>query len=150
MASFRQLDVDKLDPDSVVNNFPEVEASGISLSDAESLVSSARSALQSGNTFSALQTLLEAPPYGSDDATKDVATNGVVQVLASARSGDIASLVGKLSSAERNVLMKFLYRAMGTKQGQANGGLLLQWHERIVQASGEAPIIKHLTDRRTI
>lgn len=149
-TDFRKIDIDRLDPDSVVNSVPEVTPSGVTLSDAQQTQLTVKQSLQSGNTESALRAALANPPYGSDESTKDTRLAAVLQVLVSTRSSEIDTLVKGLSSQDRVVLVKYLYKAMSTSQGQANGATLLTWMEKTFAIAGQGAVIRHITDRRTV
>lgn len=149
-SDFRKIDIDRLDPDYVVNHIPEVIPSGVTLADAQSVHSTVKQSLQSGNSKSALNAALSKPPYGSDDETKDAMLNAVLQVLVSTPSADIDDLLKSLPAQERVVLVKYLYKAMSTPQGQSNGASLLTWMEKTFDIAGQGAVIRHITDRRTV
>lgn len=148
--SFRQLDVDQYDPNSPVNVTIDIEPSGITLNDVEKTKTQIKSALQSGDTTRALCLALANPPYGSDDETKSAALMNVLSILTVTRAASIPQIVNDLDATERNVLVKYLYKAMSVPQGQSNSSILLTWLEYTLKETGHASIIKYITDRRTV
>lgn len=150
MSSFRQIDVDRLDPDSVVNQVPEVAPSGVELGDVQALESQVKQLLQSGKGAEALAAALARPPYGSSDQVKDAQLKVVLSVLTTVRASEIAPIVEGLDTTARVVLVKYLYKAMGVPTGQANGSVLLSWLERAVEYGGQVAVVRHITDRRSV
>lgn len=75
-----------------------------------------------------------------------------MDILVVIRSSDITPTVEQLSSEEQNVLVKYLYKGMGSQLGQShgNGGILLSWFEKTVEISGQGPIIRYMSDRRVV
>lgn len=147
--SFRSVDIDRLDPDSVVNYVPEVEPSGVTLNDVQQIAAEVRSAVQSGDATRAVKVAVSRPPYGSDETTKEAALAAVLQALVSVRVSDVNGVLKALDTTEKTVLTKYLFKAMSVPEGQKNGAILLQWADRTF-AQGQGPIIRHITDRRTI
>lgn len=68
------------------------------------------------------------------------------------RSSDITQIVEQLDGEEQNVLVKYLYKGMGSPLGQShgNGGILLTWFEKTVDITGQGPIIRYMSDRRVV
>lgn len=149
-VSFRQVDIDRFDPDSPVNNVPVVEDVGVTLEDVRSAGQSIKSSLSSGNGPAALKIALENPPYGASEAIKDAALGNVVLVLSSLRVSEIDAAINTLNSTEKTVLVKYLFKASGSSQGKLHGSALLSWMERAFASAGQGAIIKHMTDRRTV
>lgn len=148
--SFRQIDVDRLDPDSVVNQVPQIAPSGVTLADVQSCEAQVKQLLQSGKGGEALAAALANPPYGSANDVKDAQLKVVLSVLTTVRTSEIQSIVQKLDPTSRVVLVKYLYKAMGVPAGQANGSVLLNWLERAVEYGGQVAVVRHVTDRRTV
>jgi actin related protein 2/3 complex subunit 5 len=88
-------------------------------------------------------------PSGSN---KNIHLKTVVDILLVIRSSDITPAVEQLSSEEQNVLIKYLYKGMGSTLGQShgNGGILLTWFEKTVDITGQGPIIRYMSDRRVV
>lgn len=76
----------------------------------------------------------------------------MLEVLATIRSNQITSTVEGLSADQRDTLIKYIYKGMGSPLGQAhgNGGILLTWFEKTVEVTGQGSIIRYMSDRRTV
>lgn len=76
----------------------------------------------------------------------------VLEVLATIRSSAITSTVQALSPEQRDTLIKYIYKGMGSPlgQGHGNGGILLTWFEKTVEVTGQGSIIRYMSDRRTV
>lgn len=149
-ASFRKIDIDRVNPDSPVNQLPEIVESGVTLDDIQALNREVKAQLSSGDGAAALQTSLALPPYGSDKATKDAALATVLQVLSTVRVSEIDGAVQSLSPADQTVLVKYLFKASGSSKGKQHGAAILNWMERTFAIAGQGAIMKHMTDRRTV
>lgn len=149
-VSFRQVDIDRLDPDSPVNFHPEVIESGVTVQDVHGVAQEVKSALGSGNGAKALKLAVQNPPYGSDEAAKDAALDTILQVLSSMRISEIDAAVKGLDTTEQTVLVKYLYKASSSPKGKANGSILLNWMDRTFAIAGQGALSKYLTDRRTV
>jgi len=106
----------------------------------------------SGNTLDALKVSLSSPPYGLDpslESSKALATRSVMDVITATKSTDIAKTIQQLTLEEQDVLIKYIYR--GFKYPElSNCGLLLTWHDKLVEAAGIGAVVRVLTDRRTL
>lgn len=60
-ASFRKIDIDRVNPDSPVNQLPEIVESGVTLDDIQALNREVKAQLSSGDGAAALQTSLALP-----------------------------------------------------------------------------------------
>lgn len=149
-VSFRQVDIDRLDPDSPVNFHPEVIESGVTLQDIQGISHEVKAALGGGNGSKALKIAVKTPPYGSDEAVKDAALEVVLQVLSSMRISEIDAAVKNLNSTEQTVLVKYLYKASSSPKGKQNGAILLNWMDRTFAIAGQGALSKYITDRRTV
>lgn len=149
-SSFRKVDIDRLDPDSAVNQLPETVESGLTAQDVQSITREVKSQLAGGHSSEALQTILENPPYGSDEAAKEAALDAVLQVLATVRVSEIDDTVNALTPGQQVVLVKYLFKASGSSKGKAHGTALLSWMERTFAIAGQGAIMKYMTDRRTV
>lgn len=76
----------------------------------------------------------------------------VLDVLTTIRSNSITETVQNLSSDLRDVLIKYIYKGMGSTVGQThgNGGILLAWFEKTVAITSEGAIVRYMADRRTV
>ncbi|KAJ3350812.1 hypothetical protein GGF32_004633 [Allomyces javanicus] len=91
-------------------------------------------------------------PYGTDPAlapAKEQSTKAVADVLTTARVPDAAQYLPALSPADRDLLLKYVYKAMAQPQ-LYNCGALLAWHEKITEVSGVGSIVRVMSDRRVI
>ncbi|CAN6647608.1 actin-related protein 2/3 complex subunit 5 [Trichomonascus vanleenenianus] len=153
MSDFRKIDVDALIPDNILTKedlIPDLPP--VSEQDISSRAQLVRQTLQKGDFAGALQVALDNPPYGGTDSLKEVHLKTVVDILTSVKSNDITGVVQSLSAEQQNVLVKYLYKAMGSPIGQAhgNGGIMLSWFERTTAVTGQGPIVRFLSDRRTV
>lgn len=50
------------------------------------------------------------------------------------------------------MLIKYLYKAMGSPQGQSQGvgAILLAWYEKTVDITGQGAVVRYMSDRRTV
>lgn len=155
MADWRRIDIDAYEPDKfltkeeLVPDLPETLYSQI-----QSVSQQSRTYLSSGKFSEALGLVLDNPPYVSDEKTKATHSETVFEVLCSIRNNhqvsELKGFVEKLSLEQQDVLVKYLYKTMGTSYGAKQGGLLLNWFEKVVEVSGEGPIVRYLADRRTV
>ncbi|GBG23786.1 Actin-related protein 2/3 complex subunit 5 [Hondaea fermentalgiana] len=100
----------------------------------------------------AIGAALQDPPLGSkDEAAKDINTATVLKAISSPPDQDVEKIVQSLfasgSSELCDNLMKYIYK------GLADGsycGVLLKWHAHTVNIAGYGPIIRAMTDRKTV
>lgn len=73
-------------------------------------------------------------------------------MLTAIRSNSITPAVESLSSELRDVLIKYIYKGMGSTLGQThgNGGVLLTWFEKTVDITSQGAIVRYMSDRRTV
>ena len=70
-----------------------------------------------------------------------------MKALTAVNDGDMKDIVESLSTDECDNLMKYLYRALG----QADScGSMLKWHAQVVTHAGLGPIVRSLSDRKTV
>ncbi|SCU95820.1 LAME_0F13630g1_1 [Lachancea meyersii CBS 8951] len=153
MEDWRRIDIDAFDPDSGRLNAEDLTPPNlkvVSASEIEPRISQLRSAATSGDFASALQLVTNDPPYGADETTKTRYFEAVLSVLTQVRQAEIANLVKQLSLKQVDVLIKYLYKGMSVPEGQKQGGILLSWFEKVTQNSGVAPVVRYLSDRRTV
>ncbi|KAI9172867.1 arp2/3 complex subunit [Blastocladiella emersonii ATCC 22665] len=157
--SHRKLDVDSLglddeDFDELASATAGVDAAAIQ-ADAEARAADVAGLLARGDLAGALRRGLDGvQPYGAPSHAelahaKDLSTKTVANVLASARSTDIAALVAGLSPADHDLLLKYVFRGMASP-ADYNCTSLLAWHEKLVEVAGVGSIVRVLADRRVI
>lgn len=148
-VNFRQVNIDRYDPNSPVNTFPEVEAVTEPFP-VDALRQAVRPLLASGKNADALASVLEAPPYYHDTETKLAVADIVLEVLCAFRVSEIEDAIKQLDKQQRTVLTKYLYKLSGLPQGKNNGTILLNWMGKTFAIAGEGTIIRHITDRRLV
>ncbi|KAF2235402.1 Arp2/3 complex 16 kDa subunit ARPC5 [Viridothelium virens] len=181
--NYRTIDIDALDPDSAANFdlsslAPDVVP--VLTADVQTLAGQVRQLLRGGDTEGALRGALENVPYGADQQGKEVHLATVTEILQSIRQSDMSPMLQRIYQSEGgsellDVLMKYLYKGMSSKQPsssknlspqptgfsqiQARGGgegggqamsVLLSWHEKLVEIAGPGSIVRVMTDRRTV
>ncbi|SCU80001.1 LAFA_0B06942g1_1 [Lachancea sp. 'fantastica'] len=153
MEDWRRIDIDAFDPDSgrlVPEDLTPPNLKPVNAGEIESKISQLRSAATSGDFSTALQLVTNDPPYSADETTKSRYFEAVLSALTQVRQAEIANLVKQLSPAQTDVLIKYLYKGMSVPEGQKQGGILLSWFEKVTQDTGVAPVVRYLSDRRTV
>ncbi|CAH2352252.1 actin-related protein 2/3 complex subunit 5 [[Candida] railenensis] len=155
MSDWRSIDIYALEPENfltkqdLIPDLPPVSHDVI-----VGISQQCRQALSSGQFIVALTTALDTPPYVADEATKSLHAETVFEVLCSIRNNhsvnDLSKFVTQLDSTQQDTLVKYLYKSMGTGYGTKQGGLLLSWFEKTVEITGLGPIVRYMTDRRTV
>lgn len=155
MDNWRRIDIDALEADTHLSKedlIPDLPP--VSHEEIVSLSKQCRSALSLGQFLQALTTALDTPPYVADEKTKSLHTETVFEVLCSIKNNhntnDLSQFVKQLDSNQQDTLVKYLYKNMGTSYGAKQGGLLLNWFEKTVEITGLGPIVRFMTDRRTV
>jgi actin related protein 2/3 complex subunit 5 len=74
----------------------------------------------------------------------------VIDIFSATKQTEIPNIVKGLSIEQQNVLVKYIYKGMDSKKGQHQGGILLAWYEKTVDVTGMGPVVRYLTDRRTV
>ncbi|KAJ3027022.1 UNVERIFIED_CONTAM: hypothetical protein HDU68_004640 [Siphonaria sp. JEL0065] len=98
----------------------------------------------------AVSKALEDPSVGRDpQAAKDKNLQVVMEALAAPRTTDIPVVVKQLPPFQLDILMKFIYRGMGSPE-LYNPSVLLAWHEKVTEVTGLGSIVRVLTDRQTV
>ncbi|KAI9339083.1 actin-related protein 2/3 complex subunit 5 [Obelidium mucronatum] len=109
-----------------------------------------RALIARGGFAEALSKALEDPAVGRDpQGAKDKNLQVVMEALAAPRSTDIPVVVKQLPAYQLDVLMKFIYRGMGSPE-LYNPSVLLAWHEKVTEVTGLGSIVRVLTDRQTV
>lgn len=153
MEDWRRIDIDAYDPEGgrlTAEDLIPPYTSQVTLQTLQPKISQLRSAATSGDFATALQNATTDPPYSADEPTKMQYFQTVLEVLTQVRQAEIANIVKQLSSEQQYVLVKYLYKGMSLPEGQKQGGILLSWFEKISQISGVNPIVRYLSDRRTV
>ncbi|KAJ1916333.1 arp2/3 complex subunit [Tieghemiomyces parasiticus] len=150
--SHRNIDIDALNDDRYIDEFEhlttqtpeEVEAQ------VQSKASAVRTALGRGNIEEALLIALGNPPYGQRfESAQQQNGQVVMDVLNSVKVTDIASMVSALDPDSLDVLTKYIYHGLA-HPASYNCGVLLNWHEKVVENAGLGAIVRVLTDNKTI
>ncbi|KAJ2125162.1 arp2/3 complex subunit [Coemansia sp. RSA 2131] len=109
-----------------------------------------RAAITRGNSLEALEKALLEPPYGRGmEAAQSANAQLVSEILMATRAQDIGSVVGGLSDDDRDVLLKYIYHGLA-HPAEFNCGVLLSWHERVVESGGLGSVVRVMADRRTV
>jgi len=95
---------------------------------------------------------LSNPPVGSkDQAVKDMNTATVLKAISSPPESDAEKIVQDLHATGDtrlcDNLMKYIYR--GLQEGRYCS-VLLKWHALVVATAGLGPIVRAMTDRKTV
>ncbi|ODV81256.1 ARP2/3 complex 16 kDa subunit (p16-Arc) [Suhomyces tanzawaensis NRRL Y-17324] len=152
MEDWRRIDIDQFDgdhltPQELIPELPETSHDEI-----VALSKQIRSALTSGQFSEALALALDSPPYNASDATKSLHSDTVFETLCSIKNNrsDLSGIIKQLSPSQQDNLVKYLYRNMATPAGAKQGGLLLNWFEKTVEITGLGPVVRYMSDRRTV
>ncbi|KAI9484454.1 arp2/3 complex [Zychaea mexicana] len=153
--NWRTIDIDQYDEDAYTEDeiLAEFE-SGISPQEADASAQTrstdVRNFLTKGDLNNALLRALEDPPYGRQLAqAKLTSTQTLLEVLNLFRADDIASVISSLSIDQKDLLMKYLYAGLA-KPELYNSGVLLTWHEKLVDVVGTGCIVRVMSDKRTV
>eukprot|EP00161_Ancyromonas_sigmoides_P001676 TRINITY_DN11436_c0_g1_i1.p2 TRINITY_DN11436_c0_g1~~TRINITY_DN11436_c0_g1_i1.p2 ORF type:complete len:162 (+),score=68.05 TRINITY_DN11436_c0_g1_i1:57-488(+) len=105
--------------------------------------------LASSNIAGALARSLEDPPCDakSDDTPKNLSAEAVARVLAQVKEPEIKKYLGGLDAAQRDLLMKYVYRALRLN---LNAGHMFKWHAEIVAVAGVGCIVRAMADRKSV
>ncbi|KAJ2355961.1 arp2/3 complex subunit [Coemansia erecta] len=152
--AYRKIAIDHLDAEHQQMTEQMQYLSTKSHSEVTSLVDQksalVRACLTKGNTVEALERALAEPPYGRGLEAAQAANAQVIsEILMATRAQDIGSVVGSLSDDDRDVLLKYIYHGLA-HPAEFNCGVLLSWHERVVEGGGLGSIVRVMSDRRTV
>ncbi|KAK1924265.1 actin-related protein 2/3 complex subunit 5 [Papiliotrema laurentii] len=154
--AFRKIDIDAYDEDVLLPTDlydPDPRGPDGVTRDANQKAGEARSLISRGDIAGALNVILTDCPYGEgvDDA-KNTTTNAVLTILNSTRAAEIPTILKSLGGEQQDRLMAYLYKGMASLGygSDANGSVLLTWHEKLVEAAGVGCIVRVMTDRRTV
>ncbi|KAJ1944391.1 actin-related protein ARPC5 [Linderina pennispora] len=150
----RKLDIDALDASNQEltqqMQYLSTKTTSELVSSVDQKAAAVRAAITRGNSAEALERALAEPPYGHGmEAAQAANAQLVSEVLTATRAQDIASVVGSLSDDAKDVLLKYIYHGLA-KPAEFNCGVLLSWHERVVEAGGLGSIVRVMTDRKTV
>lgn len=152
---WRRIDIDVYDKETHLSKedlIPDLPAT--SHEQIVSLSKQVRSTLSSGQFLEALTLALDNAPYIADEATKSLHTETVFEVLCSIKNNhnlsDLSGFIKGLDTSQQDTLIKYLYKNMSTSYGAKQGGLLLSWFEKTVEITGLGPIVRFMSDRRTV
>ena len=99
----------------------------------------------------AILAALKDPPIGTKaQEVKDANAAVVYRALGAAKEADYDAIVKAAIAANpdnADVLMKYVYRGLAETQ---NCAAMLKWHAAVVQNAGLGPIVRAMTDRKTL
>ncbi|CAH6720693.1 actin-related protein 2/3 complex subunit 5 [[Candida] jaroonii] len=154
MEDWRRIDIDALEADNFLTKeelVPSID-SNLSLQDISNIINECRNYLTKGKFLESLQLGLDNPPYLFDQSVKDQYNELMFEVLCSIKNNnnDVSPIIKNLSTKQQDVLIKYLYKIMNTSYGSKQGGLMLVWFEKTIEITGLGPIIRFMSDRRTV
>ena len=134
---WRRIDIDALEPENHLTKeeLLPTDIPPTSIDQIQSVASQIRSSLSSGQFQLALILGLDNVPYIADEQTKELHAKTIFEVLCSIRNNnninDLTGFVKGLNKEQQDVLIKYLYKSMSSGYGQKQGGLLLNWFEKL-------------------
>ncbi|ODV97796.1 hypothetical protein PACTADRAFT_47649 [Pachysolen tannophilus NRRL Y-2460] len=151
MEDWRRIDIDVYYPESRISE-EELKpyAKPVSLEEIQIKAQQIRSLLSKGSFIDALAYAIDEPPFGGDAQTKELHLKSVVDILTAVKQSEISSIVKQLTIDQQDILVKYLYKAMGSKIGQQQGGIILSWFDKTVEITGNGPIVRYISDRNTV
>lgn len=95
---------------------------------------------------------IKDPPIGSKNAeAKDTNYKTVVRAMNAVKENDIRGVVEQVhktqGEAGTDILMKYVCRALADAE---SSGTMLKYHSCIVEVAGVGPILRTMTDRKTV
>lgn len=155
MEDWRRIDIDALEPENHLSKedlIPDLPPT--SSQDISAISKQVRQSLSQGQFLQALTLVLDNAPYVAEEQTKTLHAETVFEVLISIKNNhnpnELSNFIKQLDSNQQDVLVKYLYKNMNTSYGAKQGGLLLSWFEKTVEITGLGPIVRFMTDRRTV
>ncbi|GMG39275.1 unnamed protein product [Ambrosiozyma monospora] len=142
---WRRIDVDAYDPDQQYQPDP-IDVPVYTLQALEPKLQQIRGLLSRGSALDSLRLAIDSPPYADEPSVKKQYLLGVLEVLNNIKQTEINGVIKQLSLDEIDVLIKFVYSLMALKEGQKSGGVLLGWFDKTIEAVGEGPIVRYLSD----
>ncbi|KAJ2083066.1 arp2/3 complex subunit [Coemansia sp. RSA 988] len=151
--AYRKLAIDNLDVENQMTEqlqFMSTKSNEEVASMVDQKAAAVRAAITRGNSIEALEKALAEPPYGRGlEPAQSSNAQLVSEILMATRAQDIASVVANLADEDRDVLLKYIYHGLA-RPAEFNCGVLLSWHERIVESGGLGSIVRVMSDRRVV
>lgn len=155
MDSWRSIDIDAYEPENHLSKeelIPDLPSVSYEL--IVQVSQEVRKNLSSGQFLQALTLALDNAPYVSEPKTKELHAETMFEILCSIKNNhqinELGKFIDQLNSEQQDTLVKYLYRTMNTPYGAKQGGLLLSWFEKTVEITGLGPIVRFMSDRRTV
>lgn len=150
--SHRKVDVDIDDEDQydeVAVVISADEASRVA-NEVNARVSEVQTYLQRGDVTNAVLTSLQNPPAaGIEKNIRDKNSAAAIESLSAAKVTDITAIVKKLNPDQIDTLAKYIYKGLSQPETY-NSGILLSWHEKLVEVGGIQAIVKVLVDKEIV
>lgn len=153
MEDWRKIDIDALEKENFLTPQELVpDVSRLNVVDIQPVVVECKNRLTKGQFLQSLQLGLDNAPYISGPNIKSEYVELIFEILVSTKNNnnDVSPIIKQLSSQQHDTLVKYLYAIMSTNYGSKQGGLLLTWFEKTIGATGLGPIIRYISDRRTV
>lgn len=154
MEDWRKIDIDALETDVFLTKEELVPPTDQTVTpDQVSLViNECKGKLTKGQFLDALRLGLNNPPYLTDELIKSKYNELMFEIFCSIKNNnaDLTQFIQPLTVEEQDVLIKYLYKIMSTSYGSKQGGLLLNWYVKTVEITGLGPVIRYMSDRRTV
>lgn len=148
---WRRIDIDALDPENTIQPEDLIPPTDpVSAEQLQAEISQLRQFISRGSYSDALQHATSAPPYGASIQGKELYSDTLLELFSVVKQADIAGLVEGLDIEQQNVLLKYIYKGFSTDKGKKQGGVLLSWYEKVVGVTGMGPVVRYLSDRRTV
>lgn len=150
MDAWRLLDVDaytlqRLTAEDIAPAVVPVDAGDLALAQ-----QNARTLMGRGDVGGAVSQLVAVPPYGNSEAEKKAHADAVCGVVVQCKSlAEIKKAVGGLTVAEKDVLVKYLYRVMGEGTAGKDAGVVLNWFDEVVKG-GLGGVVRYVCDERRV
>lgn len=154
MEDWRRIDIDALETDKFLTKeelIPQI-ANPVDESAIPGIMSECKNGLTKGQFLQSLQMALDNSPYLLNEGTKTSYNELVFEILCSIKTNnnDLTPFIKQLSSDQQDTLVKYLYKIMSTSYGSKQGGIILMWFEKTIEITGLGPIIRYMSDRRTV
>lgn len=154
MEDWRRIDIDALETDKFLTKeelIPQIP-NPVDDNAITGIMSECKNNLTKGQFLQSLQAALDNPPYLSDEMVKSNYNELMFEVLCSIKSNtnDLTPIIKQLTSNQQDTLVKYLYKIMSTPYGSKQGGAMLLWFEKTIEITGLGPIIRYMSDRRTV
>ncbi|KAI5962519.1 ARC15 [Candida pseudojiufengensis] len=153
---WRSIDIDALEPENHITKEELIPPNLPTYSNQEiqEVANQIRSQLSQGKFQQALELGLNNIPFGSTTQIKEIHQKTIFEIFCSIKNNisnnEIDEIIKNLNQEQQDNLIKYLYVNMSTSYGQKQGGLLLNWFEKIIEIVGIGSIARYLTDRRTV